>query len=127
MTHGLVLKEMVMKRSVLTVAPGRGAEGLLPYRAHAHREALETSTSSATTMVVHSSRDTMTSFPNAIGSVYTVAYSHRAVDHVHARGLPRRALEREPARDCRMTWGRYTQHAWTDQRPIFFCPTPVYR
>ena len=22
-----------------------------------------------------------------------------------------------------MTWGGYTQHAWTDQRPIFFCPT----
>ena len=127
MTRSVVLRDMVMKRFVPVVAPERGAEGLLPYRAHAYREALATSTSSATTMVVHSSRDTMTSFPNAVGSVYTVAYSHRAVDHVHARGLPRRALGGEPARDCRMTWGRYTQHAWTDQRPIFFCPTPVYR
>jgi len=74
MTHGVVLKDMVMKRFVPAVAPERGDEGLLPYRAHAYREALETSTSSATTMVVHSSRDTMISFPNTVGSLYTLAW-----------------------------------------------------
>ena len=101
MIHGVVLKDMVIERLVPAVAPERRAEGLLPYRAHAYREALATSTSSATTMVVYSSRDTMMSFPSAVGSVYTLAC--RAVGHVHARGLPRRALAREPARDCRMT------------------------
>ena len=45
------------------VAPELGVEGLIPYRAHAYREALATSTPSATTMVVHSSRDTIMSFP----------------------------------------------------------------
>ena len=74
MTHGLVLRDMVMKRSVPAAALERGAEGLLPYRAHAYREALATSTSSATTMVVHSSRDTMISFPSAVGSLFTLAW-----------------------------------------------------
>ena len=74
MTHGVVLKDMVMKKFVPAVAPERGAEGLLPYRAHAYREALATSTSSATTMMVHSSRGTMMSFPSAVGSVYALAW-----------------------------------------------------
>ena len=72
MTHGVVLKDMVMKRFVPAVAPERGDEGLLPYRAHAYREALETSTSSATD--INSSCDTMISFPNAVGSLYTLAW-----------------------------------------------------
>ena len=122
MTHGVVLKDMVMKRFVPAVAPERGDEGLLPYRAHAYREALATSTSSATTMVVHSSRDTMISFPTPSAACTPWRGSHRAVDHVHARGLPLRALEREPAWDCRMTWGGYTQHAWTDQDRSSFVP-----
>ena len=66
MIHGVVLKDMVIERLVPAVAPERRAEGLLPYRAHAYREALATPTSSATTMVVHSSRDTMMSFPSAL-------------------------------------------------------------
>ena len=74
MIHGVVLKDMVMERLVPAVAPELGAEGLLPYRAHAYREALATSASSATTMVVYSSRDTMMSFPSAVGSVYTLAW-----------------------------------------------------
>ena len=63
-----------MKRSVPAVAPERGAGGLLPCRAHAYREALASSTSSAATMVVHSSRDTMISFPSAVGSACTLAW-----------------------------------------------------
>jgi len=74
MIHGVVLKDMVIERLVPAVAPERRAEGLLPYRAHAYREALATSTSSATTMVVHSFRDTMMSFPSAVGSMYTLAW-----------------------------------------------------
>ena len=42
MIHGVVLKDMVMERPVPAVAPELGAEGLLPYRAHAYREALAT-------------------------------------------------------------------------------------
>ena len=46
MIHGVFLKDMVMERPVPwpvpAVAPELGAEGLLPYRAHAYREALET-------------------------------------------------------------------------------------
>ena len=44
MIHGVVLKDMVMERPVPwpvpAVAPELGAEGLLPYRNHAYREAL---------------------------------------------------------------------------------------
>ena len=127
MTHSAMPRDMVIRRFVPAVAPERGAEGLLPYRAHAYREALATSTSSATTVVVHLSRDTMISFPTPSAACTPWRGSHRAVDHVHARGLPLRALEREPAWDCHMTWGGYTQHAWTDQRPISSCPSPVYR
>ena len=42
MIHGVVLRGMVMERLVPTAAPELGAEGLLPYRAHAYREALAT-------------------------------------------------------------------------------------
>ena len=42
MIIGVVLKDMVMERLVPTAAPELGAEGLLPYRAHAYREVLAT-------------------------------------------------------------------------------------
>ena len=42
MIHGVVLKDMVMERLVPAVAPELGAEGLLPYRAHAYRKTLAT-------------------------------------------------------------------------------------
>ena len=85
-----------------------GAKGLLNYRAHAYREAFATPAFSATTMVVHSSHDTVMLFPSAVGSVYTLAWVTPLVSHVHARGLPRRALEREPARDSH-DFGRVLQ------------------
>jgi len=73
MTHGVVLKGMVIEKFAPANASELGAKGMLPYRAHTYREALATSTSSATTIVVHSSRDTPMSFPSAVGSVYTFA------------------------------------------------------
>jgi len=69
MIHGVMLRDMVMKRLLSEVAPKRGAEGLLPYRAHAFRGALATPTPSAAKMVVHSSRETIISFSSAVGSV----------------------------------------------------------
>jgi len=59
MTHGAVLKGMVIERPVPAVAPELGAKGLLPCRTHAYREAIATSTYSVITMVVHSSRGMM--------------------------------------------------------------------
>ena len=63
MTHGVVLKDMVMERLVPEIAPELGAEGHLPCRAQAYREAFEASTSLPTTMVVHSSCGTMYVLP----------------------------------------------------------------
>ena len=77
MIHGVVLKGMVIGRLVPEVPPELGAKGLLPYSDHAYREASETSTSSVTTMVVHSSHGTMMPFPSAVGSVR----SSRSADH----------------------------------------------
>jgi len=57
MIHGVVLIGIVIEKPVPAVAPELGAEGLLPYRAHAYRKALVTYISPATTMVVHLSRD----------------------------------------------------------------------
>ena len=43
MTHGAMLKGIVIERLVQAAASELGAKGLLPYRARAYREALATS------------------------------------------------------------------------------------
>ena len=99
---------MVIGKPVPAVAPERGAEGLLPYRAHAYCDTFSRNTSFSATRHCPSERRRQRVPRHG---------SYRAVDHLHARGIQRRTLERKAARDCRMTSTgtaalRAPQHLW---------------